>query len=79
MSRLDNRAYYDDFAGWYERERHLPYHRMLDDLEVEIVERYGAGKDQIMATLKQLGELKAAGVLTDAEFEAKKKELLAKL
>ena len=44
MSRLDNRAYYDDFAGWYERERHLPYHRMLDDLEVEIVERYAAGK-----------------------------------
>jgi ubiquinone/menaquinone biosynthesis C-methylase UbiE len=43
--RLDNRAYYDDFAGWYERERHLPYHRMLDDLEVELVERYGAGKD----------------------------------
>jgi len=36
-------------------------------------------KDQIMATLKQLGELKAAGVLTDSEFEAKKKELLAKL
>ncbi|HEY3803139.1 MAG TPA: class I SAM-dependent methyltransferase [Kofleriaceae bacterium] len=44
MSRLDNRAYYDDFAGWYERERHLPYHRMLDDLEVELVERYAAGK-----------------------------------
>jgi membrane protease subunit (stomatin/prohibitin family) len=36
-------------------------------------------RDQIMATLKQLGELKAAGVLTEAEFEAKKKELLAKL
>jgi hypothetical protein len=36
-------------------------------------------RDQIMATLKQLGELKTAGVLTDAEFEAKKKELLAKL
>jgi hypothetical protein len=32
-----------------------------------------------MSTLKQLGELKAAGVLTDAEFEAKKKDLLAKL
>lgn len=45
MSRLDNRAYYDDFAGWYERERHLPYHRMLDDLEVEIVERYARGKE----------------------------------
>jgi ubiquinone/menaquinone biosynthesis C-methylase UbiE len=47
MSRLDNRAYYDDFAGWYERERHLPYHRMLDDLEVELVERYAAGKDTL--------------------------------
>jgi len=44
VSALDNRTYYDDFAGWYERERHLPYHRMLDDLEVEIVERYAAGK-----------------------------------
>jgi ubiquinone/menaquinone biosynthesis C-methylase UbiE len=42
---VDNRAYYDDFAGWYERERHLPYHRMLDDLEVELVARYGTGKD----------------------------------
>ncbi len=47
MSRLDNRAYYDDFAGWYERERHLPYHRMLDDLEVEIVERYARGKQAL--------------------------------
>jgi len=45
MSRLDNRAYYDDFADWYERERHLPYHRMLDDLEVELVERYARDKD----------------------------------
>jgi ubiquinone/menaquinone biosynthesis C-methylase UbiE len=44
MSRLDNRAYYDDFAGWYENERHLPYHRMLDDLEVELVERYATNK-----------------------------------
>src|SRR5947208_657299 len=42
--RLDNRAYYDDFSDWYERERHLPYHRMLDDLEVEVVERYGTNK-----------------------------------
>lgn len=45
MSRLDNRTYYDDFAGWYERERHLPYHRMLDDLEVELVERYARDRD----------------------------------
>jgi hypothetical protein len=39
----------------------------------------GESKDQIMGMLKQLGELKAAGVLTETEFETKKKELLAKL
>ncbi|HWO23322.1 MAG TPA: SPFH domain-containing protein, partial [Kofleriaceae bacterium] len=36
-------------------------------------------REQIMATLKQLGELKSMGILNDAEFETKKKELLAKL
>jgi membrane protease subunit (stomatin/prohibitin family) len=36
-------------------------------------------KDQIMGMLKQLGELKSAGILTDTEFDAKKKELLSKL
>ena len=36
-------------------------------------------RDDIMKTLKDLGELKAAGILTEAEFDAKKKELLAKL
>jgi hypothetical protein len=30
-----------------------------------------------LAQLKQLGELKAAGVLTDAEFEAQKAKILA--
>lgn len=42
---LDPRAYYDEFAAWYERDRHLPYHRMLDELELELVARYGRGKD----------------------------------
>lgn len=36
-------------------------------------------KDEIMDTLKKLGELKAAGILTEDEFNEKKKELLAKL
>ena len=36
-------------------------------------------RDTIMKALRDLGELKSAGILTDAEFEAKKKELLAKL
>jgi ubiquinone/menaquinone biosynthesis C-methylase UbiE len=45
MSSLDNRSYYDEFAGWYERERGKGYHRMLDDLEVQLVERYGIDQD----------------------------------
>jgi membrane protease subunit (stomatin/prohibitin family) len=36
-------------------------------------------KDEIMKTLKDLGELKEMGILTDEEFNDKKKDLLAKL
>lgn len=43
------RAYYDEFADRYEdrRDRHDPggYHDLLDDLEVEFVERFGRGRD----------------------------------
>lgn len=34
---------------------------------------------QILSTLKELAELKNAGILTEEEFEAKKKELLSRL
>lgn len=36
-------------------------------------------KEQIMTMLKELGELKAAGILTEDEFNEKKKDLLARL
>ncbi len=36
-------------------------------------------RQEILDTLRQLGELKEAGVLTEEEFQAKKKELLARL
>lgn len=36
-------------------------------------------REEIMKTLKELGELKEMGILTDEEFNTKKKELLAKL
>jgi ubiquinone/menaquinone biosynthesis C-methylase UbiE len=43
------REYYDEFSHRYEAERrpNRPdgYHALLDDLEVELVERYGAGGD----------------------------------
>jgi ubiquinone/menaquinone biosynthesis C-methylase UbiE len=43
------RAYYDEFSARYEAERspNRPdgYHALVDDLEVGLVERYGAGKE----------------------------------
>jgi ubiquinone/menaquinone biosynthesis C-methylase UbiE len=43
------RAYYDEFSHRYDVERrpNRPdgYHALIDDLEVELVERYGAGGD----------------------------------
>ncbi len=43
------RSYYDEFSHGYEAERrpHRPdgYHALVDDLEVEIAQRYGAGGD----------------------------------
>src|SRR6478609_36169 len=37
--------YYDRFSETYDNDRHRGYHRLIDDLELELVERYGAGKD----------------------------------
>ncbi len=46
---MDNRSYYDDFSNWYERGRGVGYHKMLDDMELDTVERYGRGKDILEA------------------------------
>jgi ubiquinone/menaquinone biosynthesis C-methylase UbiE len=46
---LDNRRYYDEFAAWYETERGRGYHKLIDDLEVETVARYGRGKEILEA------------------------------
>src|SRR5882757_7427583 len=42
-------SYYDRFASTYERERHHGYHRLIDELELELVQRYGAGRDVLEA------------------------------
>ncbi len=41
----DNRTYYDDFAGWYERERHHGYHALLDTLQIEVAAPLVTGLD----------------------------------
>jgi ubiquinone/menaquinone biosynthesis C-methylase UbiE len=40
---LRTRDYYDEFADWYERHRGRGYHQLVDDLEVDLVARYGRG------------------------------------
>jgi ubiquinone/menaquinone biosynthesis C-methylase UbiE len=44
-----NRAYYDEFSKIYEQHRRPNqadgYHALVDDLEVELCERYATGKD----------------------------------
>jgi len=42
-------SYYDRFSPSYERERHHGYHRLIDELELELVRRYGTGRDILEA------------------------------
>ena len=37
--------YYDRFSETYDNERHRGYHKLIDELELDLVRRYGAGKD----------------------------------
>ncbi|HVZ88960.1 MAG TPA: methyltransferase domain-containing protein [Polyangia bacterium] len=37
--------YYDRFAAGYEAERHHGYHRLIDELELDLVRRFGAGRE----------------------------------
>jgi SAM-dependent methyltransferase len=39
------KEYYDRFSATYDVGRHEGYHKLIDDLELELIKRYGAGKD----------------------------------
>ena len=45
MSRKDNRSYYDDFANWYEKERHDGYHALIDQLQIEVAAPFAQDQD----------------------------------
>jgi ubiquinone/menaquinone biosynthesis C-methylase UbiE len=49
MPPSDTRAYYDEFARAYERHRRPNdphgYHALIDDLEIDLAQRYGEGRD----------------------------------
>ena len=37
--------YYDRFSETYDNDRHRGYHRLIDELELGLIRRYGTGKD----------------------------------
>lgn len=43
------KSYYDRFSETYERERHHGYHRLIDELELDLVRRHGSGRDVLEA------------------------------
>jgi len=45
MTAGDVKGYYDDFSGWYERERHRGYHALVDDIQTEIVRPLSEGRE----------------------------------
>lgn len=76
----DTKDYYDDFSGWYEKERHHGYHAMLDSLELDVLRPYaqqkevlevGSGTGLIMKNLEEtaktvVGVDISAGMLAQA-------------
>lgn len=46
---LRTKDYYDEFSAWYEKERGRGYHQLIDDLEVDMVARYGRGASVLEA------------------------------
>ncbi len=45
----NNRTYYDDFSGWYERERAVGYHALIDEITVDAVRDLAVGKTVLEA------------------------------
>jgi uncharacterized protein (DUF697 family) len=56
------------YQDWFEKGKEYVSNLEKEDKKADILE-----------SLEKLGELRAQGVITDAEFEAKKQELLARL
>lgn len=45
MASKDNESYYDEFAHWYENQRHEGYHAFIDRLESDLILPLSPGKD----------------------------------
>lgn len=64
-------TYYDRFSRTYEDHRHHGYHRMIDELELGLIRRYGTGRDVFEAgcgtglLLKETAEVARSAVGLD--------------
>ncbi len=45
MTTKNIQSYYDEFSDWYENERHDGYHRLIDDLQVDLLKGTARGSD----------------------------------
>jgi SAM-dependent methyltransferase len=45
MAPPTTQTYYDRFSSTYEAERHHGYHRLIDELELQLIRQYGSGRD----------------------------------
>jgi hypothetical protein len=52
---------------------------MMNTATQNIQQPATVNKDEIFKSLRELGDLKTAGILTEEEFAEKKKELLSKI
>src|SRR4051812_11807729 len=45
VSAPSTQTYYDRFSATYEAERHHGYHRLIDELELQLIRKYGTDGD----------------------------------
>lgn len=76
------RSYYDEFSGWYEKQRHRGYHQVIDDLEIDLARPFCNGREILEAgcgtglILKELARVakRATGIDLSPGMAKKAKE-----
>jgi hypothetical protein len=73
---VSNRVSRRQAGRWSEQEEQQAYQQQQAQQAAAPPPPAGASTEDKIAQLKQLGELKDAGVLTEAEFEVQKAQIL---
>jgi type II secretory pathway pseudopilin PulG len=82
---VSNRVSRRQAGRWAEQDQAAAYQQQQQQMAYQQQQAYAApppapepSQDDTLEQLQKLGELRAAGVLTDAEFEAQKAKLLSR-